>query len=267
MKDANATAHKGQKAVARMGYIAKGVVYLLIGGLAIMAAVGLGGKNASSKEAINSLASQPFGGFMLGVLGIGLCGYTIWRFVQAWSDTENKGSDAKGIVTRIGFVISGITYAGLGVYCFDIILNAAYSSGGSTEDRTAKLMSYPGGVYLVFAVGLVFIGVGIRQIWRAVKRSYLKNWHTQEMSRHQLKVAEGITRWGLSARGVVFMIIGGFLCLAAWNTNPDQAEGLGGALSTLASQPFGPWLLGIVALGLISYGGYCLLNARFRDVS
>ena len=266
MKHATPILQQSIAAAARWGYLAKGFVYVLIGGLALMAAAGLGGQRAGSKEAVTQLASQPFGSIMLGLLGAGLFAYTLWRIIQAWFDTEDVGSGIKGIATRLAFVISGIIYAGLGVYCFDLLRHAA-SSGSSTQSRTAELMSQPGGIYLVFAVGVVFLGVGVRQIMRAVKRSYLKNWHMREMNASQRKLAEGATRIGLTARGIVFLIIGLFLCIAAWQSDPSEAQGLGGALNTLARQPFGPWLLGIVALGLMAYGIYCFINARFRDVS
>ncbi len=256
------------KVVARCGYAAKGIVYVLIGSLATLAAAGLGGENVGTKEAITHLARQPFGSVLLGLMAVGLFAYTLWRVIQALFDTEDVGGGIKGLATRLGFVISGIIYASLGVYCIDLLRNVAASSGdGSAKDRTAELMSHPGGIYLIFAIGGVFIGVGLRQIWRAVKRSYLKNWHMRTMNDTQQRLAEAATRWGLSARGVVFMMIGTFLCIAAIRTDPSEAEGLGGALSALARQPFGPWLLGVVALGLVGYGIYCFINARFRDVS
>lgn len=269
MRHTNSSTETAVAVLARCGYAAKGVVYLIVGVLASMAAFGLGGKNIGTKEAITQIAGQPFGSALLCLMAFGLFAYTLWRIVQAFFDTEDAGRGFKGIATRLGFVVSGLVYASLGIYCLDLLLTAFSSSGGggSAQDRTAKLMGNPGGIYLAFAVGLVFMGVGIRQILRAVKRSYLKNWHMIKMNETQRKLAEGATRWGLSARGVVFMIIGLFLCIAAWQTDPSEAQGLGGALNTLARQPFGPWLLGIVALGLVGYGIYCFINARFRDVS
>ncbi|MFD1209901.1 MULTISPECIES: DUF1206 domain-containing protein [Modicisalibacter] len=254
------------KIIARCGYVAKGIVYLIVGGLASLAAADLGGRNAGTKEAITQLATQPFGGVMLALLGLGLLAYALWRLIQVLLDTEHLGHGIRGLVTRAGFLISGGIYAGLALYCANLLRNAA-TGNTSTTDRTAELMSHPGGVLLVLAIGIGFAGVGIRQIWRAVKRSYLKNWHMIEMSDAQQHLAEAATRWGLSARGVVFLIIGGFLVVAAVQTNPSQAQGLGGALNVLARQPFGPWLLGVVALGLMAYAIYCFVNARFRDVT
>lgn len=253
---------------ARAGYVAKGIVYLLIGGLASLAAAGLGGGNVGSKEAINQLIAQPFGDLLIGLLGGGLFAYASWRLLQALVDTEDMGLGLKGIGTRLGFLASAGVHTSLGIYCFDLLRHAAMASGESeVQDRTAVLMSHPGGVWLVFTAGLIFLGLGLRQLWRALRRTYLKNWYRREMSNAQRRLFEAITRWGLSARGVVFVIVGLFLCIAAWQTAPRQAQGLGGALNVLAEQPFGPWLLGIVALGLVGYGLYCLINAVFRDTS
>ncbi|WP_240454083.1 DUF1206 domain-containing protein [Halomonas sp. NO4] len=187
---------------ARVGYVAKGIVYLLIGGLALLAAAGLGGDNIGSKEAINQLIAQPFGDLMIGLLGAGLLAYALWRTLQALVDTESVGLGLKGIGTRLGFLASSAVHASLGVYCFDLLRHAAMASGESeAQDRTAVLMSHPGGVWLVFAAGLVFLGLDLRQLWRALRRTYLKNWYRREMSAAQRRLFEAITRWGLSAGG------------------------------------------------------------------
>lgn len=254
------------RVIARCGYIAKGVVFLIVGVLASLAAADLGGNNGGTKEAITQLASQPFGEFMLALLSLGLLAYAVWRLLQALIDSEDLGYGVRAIAARLGFLISGGIYVSLALYSFNLLRNVA-TGNSSPSDHTAELMSHPGGVYLVFAAGVVFAGVGLRQMWRALKRSYLDNWHMIEMSATQRRLAEVAARWGLSARGVVFLIIGGFLCVAALRTDPSEAQGLGGALNVLARQPFGPWLLGAVALGLIAYAIYCFVNARFRDVS
>ncbi|MCD6008117.1 MULTISPECIES: DUF1206 domain-containing protein [Halomonadaceae] len=252
--------------IARCGYVAKGVVYMIVGVLASLAAAGLGGSSVNTKQAITQLASQPFGGLMLALLSLGLLAYAVWRLLQALIDTENLGYGVRAIAARLGFLVSSGIYSGLALYSFNLLRNAA-TGNTSPTGRTAELMSHPGGIYLVFAVGVVFFGVGVRQIVRAVKCSFLKNWHMREMNERQRKLAKWATRMGLTARGIVFLLIGLFLCLAAWQSDPSEAEGLGGALATLAQQPLGPWLLGIVSLGLVAYGIYCFINARFRDVS
>ncbi|GHC26573.1 membrane protein [Kushneria pakistanensis] len=251
---------------ARCGYTAKGMIYITIGWLSMMATLGMGGRNGGSSEAVRELATQPFGSVLITLLAIGLFGYTAWRLVQAFFDAERKGRHWKGILTRLGYVLSGLIYAGIAINCIELLTDGG-SSSSSTSSQTRTVMAHPGGIVAIFLVGLGFLGVGLRQIWRGWHHSYEKNWHLNEMSRTQRLIAANVSRIGLTARGIVFMIVALFLCLSAINTNPDDARGLGGALSAVAEQPFGPWLLGLVALGLMAYGGYCLVNARFRNVN
>ncbi|MDN3554483.1 DUF1206 domain-containing protein [Halomonas maura] len=268
MPRANPRLRRAVILAAGTGYAAKGIVYLLVGGLAFLAATGLGGDNVGTKEALYGLASEPFGDLMLGGLAAGLAAYAAWRLLQALLDAENVGRGPKGLVTRLGFLISSLIHGSLGIYCVDLLRDAASASGQDTaSDRTALVMSHQGGLYVIFAIGLVFIAIGLRQLWRAIRRSYISNWNRQDMGPLQRRLADIITRWGLSARGLVFQVIGLFLCISAWQADPSEAQGLGGALNVLAEQPFGPWLLGAVALGLASYGLYCLINAFFRDTS
>ncbi|MCM5704209.1 DUF1206 domain-containing protein [Larsenimonas salina] len=249
---------------ARLGYAAKGVVYILIGGLATMAAFDLGGQRGGASEAVTQLAGQPFGSLMLIAMTVGLLCYTLWRWIQALFDADDKGHSLKGICVRIGYVISGSIYGMLGYRCIELLTSSG--GGNSTaSSRTATLMSHTGGQIAVAIVGVVFFCVGLRQFQRAIKQHYRKSWRTHRMPQHQLAIADTVARWGLCARGVVFGIIGGFLVIASWTANPDQAKGLGGALVTLAQQPFGPALLIVVALGLLAYGLYCFVNARYRD--
>lgn len=251
--------------IARLGYTAKGLVYLLIGVLAALGAAGLGGDNVGTKEALAHLARQPFGTLMLGALVLGLYAYAAWRGLQGLFDVEHRGRSWKALGTRLALVISGGIYASLGWYGVELLDDPQETTGG-VEERTAMLMSHPGGVWLVAILGAIFIGVGLRQSWRALARSYLNRWRQQDMSQRQRDLASDLSRWGLAARGLVFALIGSFLLVAAWQVDPAKAEGLGGTLDTLAAQPFGPWLLAAVAGGLMNYGTYCVINARFRKV-
>ncbi|MCM2129754.1 DUF1206 domain-containing protein [Larsenimonas rhizosphaerae] len=266
MNHTSGNTQRGVSLAARAGYTAKGIVYVLIGGLSAMAAFGLGGQRGGASEAVTHMASKTLGTTLMVVLSIGLLSYTAWRIIQAVLDSEDKGNGLKGILVRTGFVISGLTYATVAWRCINLLMQSA-SSSSSTSQRTAMVMQHPGGLIAIGVLGIIVALVGLRQFQRAIKRSYRKSWHTEKMPEHQLRIADAIARWGLSARGVVFLIIGGFLCLSALHTDPSQAKGLGGALTTVAQQPFGPWLLLAVALGLIAYGGYCFVNARYRTTS
>ena len=255
--------------LARFGYATKGVVYVIVGALAVMAAIGAGGSTEGSSGALETIAQQPFGRILVGLTALGLIGYVIWRFVQAFMDPEGKGSDAKGIVARIGYAISGVVYAGLSFSAARMALSGGGSGGGggSQQALTANLMSQPFGLWLVGIVGAIVIGVGIFHFYQAYKAKFMEDYKSGEMSATERRWAKRIGQFGLSARGVTFSIIGGFFIVAALQADPSQAKGLSGALDTLARQPYGPWLLGIVALGLVAYGVYCFSQASYRRIA
>ncbi|MEZ4615988.1 MAG: DUF1206 domain-containing protein [Caldilineaceae bacterium] len=254
--------------LARFGYAAKGLVYITIGALAIQAAIGSGGKTTGPSGALGSLANQPFGQVLLGLVALGLFGYALWRLVQAWVDPENEGSDAKGIVKRIGYAISGIIYGAFSVEA--IRLASGSGSGGSdsgqAQDWTARLMAQPYGIWLVGIVGVIVIGVGLYQFYRAYSAKFRTKLKLHEMNHKEELWATRVGRLGFAARGVVYGVIGTFLIVAAVRANPSEAVGIGEALQKLSQQPYGPWLLGIVALGLLAYGFFAVVLARYRRI-
>lgn len=254
--------------LARLGYTVKGIVYAIIGVLAVQAAFNLGGRTTGSEGALQTVAAQPFGQFLLWVMAIGLVGYVIWRFIQAIRDPEHRGHDAKDIGRRIGYAISGIIYGALAFTAARIAMGAAQSSGGnsSTQSAVARLMAQPFGQWLVGALGALIIGLGFYYFYQAYRAKFRRKLKTHEMSLAEEKWAVRISQFGIAARGVVFVIIGGFLIQAARYANPSRARSSQGALEALEQQPYGPWLLGIVALGLIAYGIYMWIQARYRRI-
>ena len=254
--------------LARFGYATKGVVYVIVGILAVMTAIGAGGSTTGSSGALETIAQQPFGRILVGLTALGLIGYVIWRFVQAMMDPEDKGSDAKAMIARIGYAISGIVYGGLAFLAGRMALSVGGSGGDSSQQAlTAKLMSQPFGLWLVGIVGAIVIGVGVYHFYLAYKAKFMEEYKSSEMSATERRWAKRIGQFGLSARGVTFAIIGSFFIIAALRADPSEAKGLSGALDTLARQPYGPWLLGIVALGLVAYGVFCFSQARYRRIS
>ncbi len=251
--------------VGRFGYAAKGVVYGLIGALAVQVALGTGGQTTDSQGALQRIARAPFGQVLLVAIGAGLIGYVLWRIIQALMDTENKGADAKGLATRGGYFISGLIYGGLALSAFQIAFGSSGGGGdSSSQGWTAKLMAQPFGQTLVGVVGVIVVGVGLYELYRAYNAKFREKLKLQEMSRTEETWATRLGRLGYAAHGVVLGIIGAFLVVAAIQAQPQEARGLGGALSTLAQQPWGPWLLGSVALGLVAYGIFMLVLARYR---
>jgi hypothetical protein len=252
--------------LGRFGYAAKGVVYLIVGGLAVQAALGQGGQMTDQKGAMSRIAAAPFGGSLLVVLAVGLFGYGLWQAVRATLDTEHLGSEAKGIFGRLVFGGMALIYGGLAWSALRMAMGIGSGQGSTekTQGWTAWLMSQPLGVWLVGLVGAVVIANGLYQFYRAFKPSLTDDLRLTDVGAQHRELVTRIGRAGYGARGVAFTMIGSFLLTAAWRENPGEAQGLDGALATLASQPFGPYLLGLVAAGLAAYGVFALVEARYR---
>jgi hypothetical protein len=253
--------------LARLGYATIGVVYVMIGTLATQAALGTGGALEDTRGVLVTIARQPFGRLLLGAIALGLSGYVLWRFVQACVDPERKGTDARGLLTRLGCAVSGVAYAGLAVLAARMALGTGGRGGhGVEQEWTAVVLAQPFGAWLVCLIGGILIGVGLTHFYRAYTAHFMQEYATGEMSTRQQRWAKWLGQWGLAARGVTFGIIGGFLLYAGVSADPSEARGLGGALVAVAQQPYGPWLLGVVALGLAAYGLFCLSQALYRRV-
>lgn len=253
--------------LARAGYAARGVVYLIIGGLAVQAAFAAGGGTTGSKGAIREMLSQPWGQLLVALIAAGLMGYAIWRFIQATYDADDHGTDAKGLAIRSGLFASAVTHTLLALYALSLLLGSGGSGGGSggnsTESWTATLLSQPYGQWLVGIAGAIIIGVGVAHAIKAKDRKFERH---LDMNEQKMKIGRPVAIFGLVARGFVFAIIGGFLIVAAWQAQPEEAKSLGETLSTLQQQPYGSWLLGAVALGLLSFGLYSIMEAFYRVI-
>jgi hypothetical protein len=252
--------------IARVGYAAKGVVYTLVGVLALQAAVGAVDGTLGMQGALRTLVGGWLGTLLLGVVGIGLGGYVFWRFVQALIDPEQKGAHAKGLVQRAAYVVSGLVFANLAFDALELIVDWSNNDALTTEDWTRLLLALPIGRWLVGLAGAIVIGVGVYHGYAAYTARFQHKFNWDDMSGSAKQWVLRLGRWGYTARAIIFTISGTFLILAAWQSRAQQAGGLSDALLALAEQPFGPWLLGVVALGLIAYGGYVLAEARFRHI-
>lgn len=254
--------------LARWGYAARGMVYLLVGGLAVLAAFGQGGgETTDSRGALESLLTAPHGRVVLGIIAFGLVGYALWRAIQAVIDTDSHGLGVKGIAIRSGLLISSFTHillAGFAARLATALGQSSTESGNGSEGAVTWLMSQPAGRWLVAAVGVVIIGAGIAHGLKGWKARFHEHF---DMPPDIQRWAYPVCRFGLVIRGLVFLMIGGFFIIAAYQFNPDEAGGLTEVFHTLQSQPFGPWLLTFVAVGLFSFGVYSLLEAIFRRVN
>lgn len=254
--------------LARFGYAAKGAVYGIVGLLAAQAAFGAGGKTTDTQGALQTILTQPFGKFLLALVAIGLIGYVLWRFVQAIKDPDNKGMDAKGLATRLGYAANGLSYAGLALSAVQLVMGSGGSGNSSTtEDWTARLLSQPFGQWLVGTIGAIVIGLGFYQFYQAYSAKFREELNLIELSNTEQKWVMGIGRFGLAARGIVFCLVGFFLIQAARQSDASRVRGLGEALQALEQQPYGAWILGIVALGLVAYGSHMVIQARYRRIN
>ncbi|WP_323379096.1 DUF1206 domain-containing protein [Pyxidicoccus xibeiensis] len=251
---------------ARVGYASRAVVYAVIGVLALMLALGEGGRTTDTRGAVEEVARQPFGSVLLVLLGVGLLAFAVWRFVQAVMDVEGKGHDGKGLAKRAVPAVSGVIHASLALFAFNL-LRGRKGGGGGTKSMTAELMSQPFGQVLVALVGVVIIGFAVYQFKQAWQGKTLDKLSLTGLAARQRTWVERISRAGVMARSVVFLLVGTFFLQAAIQADPGEAGGLGEALTALAEQPFGPWLLGAVALGLVAYAVYQLLEARYRRIA
>jgi hypothetical protein len=255
--------HDGFEWLSRAGFVARGLVYGLVGILAFKLAAGGGNTNASQQGAMRTIAAQPLGNVLLILVAIGLAGYALWRLTRALLGHGPEGSDSG--FERVAALASGVVYAGFCFIAVEILLGAGGGSG-SSQKPTAGVLGWPGGSWFVAIAGSALIGVGLYQGYRGVTTDVLKESKTEKMAPTTRHWVAWIGRVGHLARMLVFCLIGSFLIEAAVNANPANAVGLDGALAKVGHASYGPFLLGLVAAGLVAFGAYSLSDARYRRI-
>lgn len=251
--------------VARLGYAARGTVYLLVGGLALLAALGMGGKATGTKGAIGTLSDQSWGTAAIVVIALGLIAFTGWRTVQALLDADDHGNGPKGLVIRVALAVSAATHLLLGIYALTIALALGADSGGSgSRDAAAMMLQQPYGRYVLAAVALSIAGGALAQIWKGAGGGF----------RERLAMPDGLLDrlaplcgFGLVTRGLVFLLIAGFFLFAAITIDADHAGGLESALQWMREQPYGIAFYAASALGLLAFGLYSWIEAVWRRVA
>jgi uncharacterized protein DUF1206 len=255
---------RGFEWLARSGFVARGCIYGIIGILAIKLATGSGGHAASQQGALEAIARQPFGKVLLILVAVGLAGYALWRFVHAFLGHGPERHDSA--FDRLAALGSGIVYAGLCAIAVRILAGSGGGSSENTHKTAAGVFGWPAGTWLVGIAGVVLIGLGLYQGYRGVSKDFLDDSKTEQMSPKVESWIEWIGTFGHLARMVVFGLVGVFLIRAAVDFNPSKAVGLDGALAKLAHASYGPYMLGLVAAGLIAFGVYSLSDARYRRI-
>ena len=252
--------------MARVGFVAKGVLYGTIGVFAAMAAMKMGGGVTDTRGAMSTLVEAPLGRVLLAVMAAGLLGYALWRIIEGVADPERRGNDFKGIAVRGSFVVRGLAHAALGVSA--LLLAAGRSSGGGNgeEGRQATRTAFelPGGELLLYAAAIGIAGYGLYQLYRAAVAKLSKQLNVGEMRGEAGHWVIWVSRFGIAARGVVFLAVGWTVFRAAQEQDPNETGGIRQAFSVIGE--WGRWPFAAVAFGLIAYGIYNLLNARYRRI-
>jgi hypothetical protein len=250
-------------ALARAGLTARGIIYLLVGLVAILVAVGQSGREADQAGALKLLASKPVGLVALWLLGLGFAAYALWRLSEAAFGVTGEGY---GAGPRLKSAARAVVYAGFAVLTFDIIAGTGGSQAKREQDWSAKAMHYPGGRWLVGAIGLAVVIVGLVLVLEGVRAKFMRLLETSRMSPRTRVVVKRLGMIGTAARGAIFALAGALVVQAAVEYQPAKARGLDKALLTLRDQPFGTALLALAALGLIVFGIYALCEAWWHKV-
>jgi hypothetical protein len=252
--------------LARVGYAAKAVLYITIGILAAQAAFGPGGRTTDTQGVLSVVQDMTFGTIVLLVIAAGLLGYALWRVVEAIVDPDGRGSNLKGLALRAGFAIRGLFHGALGVAAFRAALG--HSGGGSNDQAqalTASAFRVPGGELLIYAGAAFVAGYGVYQLYRSYASKLGKQLDLGAVSGEMRPWVVRVSRFGIAARGVIFCLIGFFLARAAERHDASEVGGIRESLNMLAN--LGRWPFAVVALGLIAYGVYELVNARYRRIN
>ena len=248
--------------VMRAGYAGRGVTYLAVAGLSLWA-IWRGGDAEGTETVMASLSNSGWGVAVLWIIGIGLIAYALWRGIDAAEDLEDYGTDGKGLIARIGMVVTGLIHGALGATAIGLALGDR--SGGGEDGVTAAVdwaLNLPAGRWIVGVAALCTLGAAVYYVAKGVRASYRKHLRANRFTAKYDK----LLRAGIVAQGVLIGIIGGFLAVAAWRASEGPAGGVGQAFDWLAAQPFGNVLVVLLCVGLLLFAFFCFVNAAYRIV-
>ena len=248
--------------IVRIGYAAKGVIYLLIGTLALRLALGDGGRLTDSSGALRTIVEQPFGLALVAIIAVGILAYAGWEITEAIADAKRKGTNTAGLMDRGLSIIKGVVYGAVGLEALRLVLGAR-SGSRNADDYARTAMQFPlGGILLAF-VGIGVALYGLKQLAMAWKSEFDDDLNEQHLRREGGTWAVNIGRAGIGARGVILVVVGAAVARAGFVERPSEASGMTEAMWTLFAQPYGRWLLAAVAAGLICFGIFQVLHARY----
>jgi len=250
--------------LSRAGFVARALIYGIIGLLALELATRQGGKITNQQGALRSVEQHPFGHLLLALLAVGLGGYALWRLFRAALGHGREGTDHG--IERLGALGSGIVYAAMCVVAVQILTGPGTSGKGNAKKTAGDVFSWPAGRWLVATAGVVLAGVACYQLIRGLRKKFLADSNTDQMPKPVYKAFTVLGTIGHVARAVVFGLVAVFLIKAAYDYKANEAIGLDGALGKLYDGAYGEWLLGAVAAGLIAFACFSLVEARYRKI-
>lgn len=252
---------------ARLGYGARGLVYVSIGIITLLAALDVVGDAVGSRGAVATLAEQPFGRVWLTAVGLGLWAFVLWRVLQSVFDADREGTRPKALAVRGGQAVSGVFYGVLASGVFELLdefpTDPAVDDVAENQQKAATLLSLPFGDWLLLVVGLVILGVGVGNIVKGVRSDFGESLSCSPKACRRLSL---IARAGYVARGVAYLPLGVFVVLAGLRASAAEVTGFGAALDALERQPGGALVLGLTACGLVAFGLFAFVEARFRRI-
>ncbi len=248
--------------VMRAGYAGRAMVYAIISGISLFA-IWHGDEAKGTSEALSMVERSPFGLVALWIVALGLFAYMAWRLIDAAFDLEDHGTDAKGLMARVGQAVTGLIHGALGAVALVLKFGSTDSGEGSkTAFYLSKLMSWPMGEIILGAVGLITMGAGVYYLHQAYTQKYREKLQANHFTMHWNPLLQA----GVAAQGVSVLIIGGLMGLAAWQHDPDAAGGLDKAFGWLGQQVYGQVLVTALCLGLALFAVFMAVNAAYRII-
>ena len=262
-----ANVSKAIELASRLGYAARGLVYLGLGSIALLAALDLTPRAKGAKGMLRAWAEWPLGWALIGAIGVGLAGFAAWRILQAVFDADRHGRSPKAWAVRAGQAFSGLVYGGLALSAFEL-LDELEDVGEVDEEQavhhTARtVLDLPYGDTLLIAAGLAVLAFGIGNVLQGLVQDFSKRLKCDD---RLCRVVVPLAKTGYAARGLASLPLGVFLVMAGIEARAGEVHSWGGALQAVERQPFGSWALGLVAAGLVAFGLFGLVEARYRRI-
>jgi hypothetical protein len=258
-----AAQNRGLQLMERLGYVVRGMLYVVMGFLALGVAMGKGGKATDLDGSLLVLIRNPFGTEGLIVAIAGLAAYSVWGLVRAIYDPLRRGDDAAGYVERLGFLSSAFSYAAVVLFAVSLLAGAEPGNRDSLQRTIGPIMAQPFGGVVTVLIGVVSIGVGVGQFVEAYRAIFRRDLKRSDASKAERAITVALGRFGMGARGVTFLVMGALLVDAGVHHDPGKAKGYGGVFMVLLQQPFGHVVLAIVALGFVALGLHSFACARW----